>query len=206
MTRVVANAIPRPATARSARSRAAVLKAARGLIESDGFGALTMAAVADGAGLTRRAVYLHFKSRADLVAALFDHVAETEGLAASLGPVWDAPTAPAMLDAWAEHLARYNQRILAVDRATVTAARLDPDAERHLRKVAADQRATASRIAERLAEQHSLAPPWTRESAADLIYAQMAPDIFDLLVNRCGWSAEDYATRLATLLRRTLTV
>jgi Bacterial regulatory proteins, tetR family len=56
---------------------------------------LTMAAVAERAGVSRRAVYLHFTSRAELLTELFAHVSEQEGLAASLQPVWAAPDAAA---------------------------------------------------------------------------------------------------------------
>lgn len=54
-----------------------------------------MAAVADHAGVTRRAVYLHFATRADLAIALFDHVGDIEDLSASLELVWTAPPAAA---------------------------------------------------------------------------------------------------------------
>jgi AcrR family transcriptional regulator len=200
---VVANAIDKPGTARSRRTRAALLDAARELIESGGFGALTMAAVAERAGITRRGVYLHFASRTEIVGALFDHVREAEGLGASLQPVWDAPDARTALDEWAAHLARYNLRILAVDRATTAAAGVDPDASHHLARVATDQRSTAARLAARLADEGVLAAPWTVASAADMLWALMSPGAFGLLVERCDWRPAVYAERLATLLRRT---
>ena len=56
-----------------------------------------MAAIADRAGVTRRSAYLHFASRAEVVDALFAHVAETEGLAESVDRVWAAPDAVAAL-------------------------------------------------------------------------------------------------------------
>src|ERR671938_750184 len=93
--------------ARGRRTRLALLAAARSVLEERGFPELTMAAVAERAGVTRRAVYLHFGSRSELVGALFDYVAETEGLQRSLQRVWDAPDAAAALDEWAEHVARY---------------------------------------------------------------------------------------------------
>ncbi len=43
-----------PANARSRRTRAALLASARSLLEEEGFEALTMAAVAERAGVTRR--------------------------------------------------------------------------------------------------------------------------------------------------------
>src|SRR5919204_5147604 len=91
-----------PANARSRRTRTALLAAARAVLEERGFPQLTMAAVAERAGVTRRAVYLHFTSRSDLVGALFEYVAETEGLAAAVQPVRAAPDAVAALDAWAQ--------------------------------------------------------------------------------------------------------
>src|SRR5260221_1969447 len=105
------------ANVRSQRTRAALLSAARAMLEEGGFDLLTMAAIAERAGVSRRAVYLHFASRAELVGALFAFVAETEGLEASLRRVREAPDAVSALAEWARHEATYHGRILAVARA-----------------------------------------------------------------------------------------
>jgi AcrR family transcriptional regulator len=135
----VSPAITEPTNARSRRTRAALLAAARAILEHDGFEALTMTAVADRAGVTRRAAYMHFPSRTELVAALFDHVADTAGLAESLSAVWQAPDAAATLDAWAAHLARYHPRLLAIDRALQRVWHDDPDAAGHRDRVVAEK-------------------------------------------------------------------
>ena len=106
--------IDRPQNARSRRSRAALLDATRELITEDGFDALTMAAVADRAGVSRRAVYLHFTTRAELVTALFSRLGETEDIGASLQRVWDSPDAVTALAEWGRHLARTHPKILPV--------------------------------------------------------------------------------------------
>src|SRR5688500_6249391 len=111
------NTISEPTNARSRRTRAALLAASRAILEEEGFEALTMTAAAERAGVTRRAMYLHFASRAELIGALFDYVASVEGLHDSTRSVWQAPDAVAALDEWAAHLARYHPRLLAVDRA-----------------------------------------------------------------------------------------
>src|SRR5262249_57146724 len=134
--------------------------------EAEGFGALTMARVAERAGVTRRAAYLHFPSRTDLVTALFDHVAAREGLADSLARVWSAPDARAALSEWAAHVARYHPRILAVDRASAAAADTDPDAARPRAQVNAGQLAACRQVAPRLAPHGALAPPWPPRAAA----------------------------------------
>src|SRR5919202_189830 len=97
-----------PTNARGRRTRTALLAAARAVLEEHGFPQLTMAAVAERAGVTRRAVYLHFGSRSELVGALFDYVAETEGLDGSLPRVKTAPDAPAARAAGPRHEATYH--------------------------------------------------------------------------------------------------
>src|ERR671926_1139501 len=138
----------RPTNARSRRTRTALLAAARAELEERGFPHLTMAAVAERAGVTRRAVYLHFGSRSELVGALFDYVAETEGLQASLQQVRTAPDAVTALDAWARHEATYHARILGIARALEHVGRDDPDAAIWRQRIAQHQLADCRRLAE----------------------------------------------------------
>lgn len=192
-----------PENARSRRTRAALLAAARQLIEEDGFEAATMAAVADRAGVSRRAVYLHFRSRAELMTALFDFVSEAEQLAESLRTVWEAPDSVAALDQWAHHLGRYHPRILAIDLAAERVRRTDPDAAAHRQVVIDDQRAACRRLADWLDTESRLAPSWTAQTAADMIWALMSSGMIKSLLVDCRWSTERYAERLAVLLRAT---
>jgi AcrR family transcriptional regulator len=162
-----------------------------------------MAAVAERAGVSRRAVYLHFASRTELLTELFGYVSEQEGLASSLEPVWRAPDAVAALEEWARHLARFHPRILAVALAIQRVRRVDPDAEAHWKLVMADQQACCHRLATWLAREQRLAPPWTVQAAADMLWALMSFDLLEeLLVDR-GWSPRRFRTYLAALLRST---
>jgi AcrR family transcriptional regulator len=195
--------ITEPTNARSRRTRAALLAAARAILEEDGFEALTMTAVAERAGVTRRSVYMHFPSRTELVGSLFDHVAEDEGLAASLGEVWAAPDAIAALDAWAAHLARYHPRVLAVDRAVQRVWRQDPDAAAHRRRVVDEQLSNCRRLARHLADEGRLADGWTAESAADMLFALISSDVIEALIIDRRWSRRRLSEHLALLLRST---
>jgi AcrR family transcriptional regulator len=199
----VLDAIENPQNARSRRTRAALLAAARSLLEEEGTEALTMAVVAERAGVSRRAVYLHFASRTELVIELFAYVSEQEGLAASLQPVWDAPDAAAALREWAGHLARFHPRILAVARAIQRVRRSDPDADRHWRLVVADQRACCRRLARWLASEQRLARPWTVPAATDMLWALMSFELLEELVVDRGWSPARYRSHMAALLAAT---
>jgi AcrR family transcriptional regulator len=195
--------IARPANARSRRTRAALLEAARELLEGQGFEALTMTAVADRAGVTRRAAYMHFASRSDVVAALFDHLAETEGLAASLAKVWRAPDAVTALDEWAAHIARYHPKLLAVDRALQQVWKHDADAAAHRARVIAEKLANCRRLADRLADEGCLSQAWTPATAADMLFALVASDVVEALLVDRRWSRRQLADGLGVLFSST---
>lgn len=196
--------IAEPVNARSRRTRTALLSAARAILAERGFEALTMTAVADRAGVTRRAAYLHFAARADLVGALFDYVAEAEGLAASLRPVWDAPDAVAALDQWAAHLARYHARLLPIDRALQRVRHDDADAAAHYARVSGAQLANCQRLAQRLRQEGRLAAPWTVASARDMLYALTSSEVIGALTEDRAWPPERVGEHLAIVFRSAL--
>lgn len=195
--------ITEPSNARSRRTRAALLAAARALLEEQGFEELTMTAVADRAGVTRRAVYMHFASRAELVGALFDFVAAAEGLRESLQPVWDAPDAVSALDEWAAHLARYHPRLVSVDRALQRVWRSDPDALAHRKRVVSEQLSGCRRLITRLADEGILASSWTAAAASDMLFALISSDLIEALLVDRRWSRARLTEHLALLLRST---
>jgi AcrR family transcriptional regulator len=162
-----------------------------------------MTAVAERAGVTRRAVYLHFPTRGELVGALFDHVAEAEGLGESLRGVWEAGDAVRALDRWAAHLARYHPRLLAVDRAVERVRHADPDAAAHRARVVAEKLRNCRRLARLLETEGRLAAGWTADSAADMLFALISSDMIEALIADRGWSRRRLAEGLALLLRST---
>ena len=135
-------------------------------------------------------MYLHFTSRAELVAALFRHVADTEGLEASTERVWRAPNASAALDEWARHLARYHPRVLEVTRAVERVRHVDADAAEHRAQVVAAQLANCRRLAEWLRDEGRLAKGWTVETATDMLWALISTDMIEALLVDRRWSRE----------------
>ncbi len=189
--------------ARSRRTRQALLAAVRELVEREGLAAVTMASVAEQAGVTRRAVYLHFATRTTLITALYEDVYETEELAASLKSVWQAPDAEAALHEWAQHLARTHAELIPVGRAFQRVRGADPDAGHYWDLVMRRWRRSCRRLAEWLAAEERLAPTWTTATAADMLWALMSFDFLEALVVDRRWSRKRLARRLSTLLRST---
>lgn len=192
-----------PQNARSRRTANALLAAARELIAEQGFESLTMAAVAERAGVSRRAVYLHFTSRAELVGSLIGYVGEVEDLGSSLQRVWEADDSVAALDVWAQHLARAHPKILAVTRAAERVRETDPDAARIWNEVMHRWRLGSRRLATWLDDEGRLAAPWTVESAAEMLWALMSLDMLERLTVDRRWSRKRYAEHLGLLFRRT---
>jgi AcrR family transcriptional regulator len=195
--------IASPENARSRRTRAAVLGAARELIERDGFDAVTMSDIAARAGVTRRGVYLHFATKSELLAALIDHTAGQAGLHASLQRVWDAPDSVAALTEWARHLARFHPHILEIDLAAEHERRHNADAAAHRQSVIEDQRAVCRRLIRWLLNEHRLARHWSERAAVDMLWALMSSAMMRALLIDCGWSTTTYAQRIGQLLHST---
>lgn len=193
--------IAEPANMRSRRTRAALLKAARELLEEKGFDALTMAAVGDRAAVTRRAVYLHFDTRTELVMALYDYVGEQEGLAESLARVWAARDSLAALDQWARHIAYYTPKVLRVDREVARIEGSDPDAARHRKFAISNQRANVRRLVRWLADEGRLAEGWSVDQAVDMVWALASPEIVERLHGIRRWPLKRMHERLAATLR-----
>lgn len=192
---------PTTGNTRGQRTRRALLDAGRDLLEERGFEGLTMAATAERAGVSRRAIYLHVSSRAELVSAIHNHIAEQEGRTESLQQVW-AKTDPAdALDEWASHLARYHTRILAVDRALRAAQFADPDAAEYRAAVTRLQRSGCRWLIQGLADVDRLAPDWDVDSAADMLWSLLSTDMMEALLSECDWSQEALRTRLQHLFR-----
>jgi AcrR family transcriptional regulator len=197
--------IHEPHNVRSQGTRDALLNATRQISEEDGYNKLTMATVAARAGVTRRAVYLHFTSRAELVSALYECLGEAEGLRVSLSRVWTSPDALAALDEWAHHIARTHPRILAVARAHDQFRRTDPDAGRNWQQVMDGWLKGCRRLMSWLDDEGRLAPPWTVETAADMMYGLMSFDVLERMCEDRRWSRKRYGESLALLFRATFT-
>jgi AcrR family transcriptional regulator len=162
-----------------------------------------MTAIAERAGVSRPAVYMHFSSRTDLVGSLFEYVAGEEGLAESVGQVWAASDSVSALDAWAAHLARYHPRLMDVDRAMQRVWRHDPDAAAHRRSVVAAKLSNCRRLAQWLADEGRLAAGWSVESASDMLFALISTDMIEALIRDRRWSRRRLADHLALLFRST---
>ena len=195
-----------PQNPRSERTRAALLDAAWRLLEEHGPAAATMTAVADAAGISRRGLYLHFASRAELLTALVQHVDRALDLEGSIRPILEAPDALTALDEWVRHLTTYHVRLRPVLEAIDRARATDPDVEVMWAHAMQNWRSGAHLLASWLEREGRLAAHWTVPAAADALWALMVGfnRLWGALVEERGWSKEEVGALLRRLHRSTL--
>jgi AcrR family transcriptional regulator len=192
-----------PQNARSRRTANNLLKAARELIESGGIEAATMAAVAERAGVSRRAIYLHFASRGELIGALVDYLNEVEDSEGAWQPVREAPDAVTALTALAEFMAGFLPRVMTAALAIRHAADTDPDAARHVRLASEWRFGGYLALMNRLRDEGLLAARWVPRTAAEMLQGIASIEVVNILLSECQWTRQELAERFGELFRRT---
>jgi AcrR family transcriptional regulator len=171
-------------------SRAHILDTAFELVRERGADAVTMAGIADAAGLSRQMVYVHFRSRAGLLTAMARDHDRRSGFAARVAAAAALPPVEALERLLRDWLA-YVPEILPVARALEAAAITGEAGGAAWRDRMDDLHAVFRAAVERV----DLAAGWTVESAADWAWSRCHLAGYQQLVVERGWDAEDYVER-----------
>jgi AcrR family transcriptional regulator len=182
-----------------------ILDASLALITRRGDARVTMAQIAAAARVSRQAVYLHFKDRADLMVALARHLDETLGLPAEIQRIVAAPSGVAMIDAQVSLQARRNPALWAVARAVDAVRRTDAAAERAWQDRLGHRLDGCRRIVARLESEDNLRPGLDPPVAADLLWTMTSLRMWEDLVLERKWSPQKYRREVARLLLDALT-
>jgi AcrR family transcriptional regulator len=194
---------------RAAATRRAVLGAARDLFSSRGYAATTVADVADSAGVNVDTVYASVGRKPQLILGVIDMTlaSSDEPLAAEqrdyVLAVLAARGARAKLVTYAEALGRVMPRVAPLFEALAQAAATDPECANVRDAIRTRRAAHMLTLAEDLRSTDEVRRDLTTQEVADLLWITNAPEHYALTVAR-GWSAEQYAERLADLWVRLL--
>lgn len=181
-------------------TRTKIFNACRALLESDVGAATRMSDVAKAASVSRQAVYLHFKTRAELLIALTRHIDTVENvddrLAASR-----AATGLDRLDAFIDAWGGYIPVIYPVGRALMAMAPSDEAA-----RLAWEDRMTAMRAGceaavKALETANLLSGSVDRTCATDMLWTLLSVRNWENLVWVCGWDQAQYIQGMKALSR-----
>lgn len=160
--------------------------------------------IAAAAGLSRQALYLHFKSKTDLLLALLDEIGDRYGLPARIGRVFTASTSVEALNELVSMHIAYDSRIYEVARILRGVRREEQATGAAWADRMTRRRLGYRRVVEWLANDDMLDEALTTDDATDLVWSLLSPDFYEYLAVDAGWAPDHYEAQVRTLLHRTL--
>jgi AcrR family transcriptional regulator len=175
-------------------TRSRILETAWALVRDRGTSGVTVAEIADAAGVSRQLVYFHFENRAGLLLAMARHHDIKSGFVERVADSRSLPPVEgleALLREWCDYI----PEILPVARA-LEAAVITGDEGGGAWQDRMDDLWEAFRIAvARVDGDGRLAEGWTVETATDWIWARSHLTGWQHLVGERGWPPDDYKER-----------
>jgi AcrR family transcriptional regulator len=178
------------------RARRRVLDTARSLFLAQGYAATTMAAVAEGAGVSVETVYKAHGNKARLVLAVFhDAIAGRSGEPAEVRAdrvSAGEPDPVLRLRTFGEFVAEVAPRVAPIVLLVKAAAATDPDVAGVWQQMQDERLARMTGHAGQLADDGHLRPGVSVEEARDVLWLYNAPEVYDLMVLQRGWDPQRF--------------
>lgn len=186
------------------QTRERILESARRLLVERGYHGVGLEEVARDAGVSRQALYLHFKSKSELLVAMAQYNDESIGIPEILRPEREAKTALEALDAGIAAYGVIEPQIYDVASVIYASRRSDEAAEAAWQDRMAVRWDNIRGVIERLQAEGLLADGWTVDEAADLVWALLSVHTYEYLVVEQRWPIDRLVARLQTILRTIL--
>ncbi len=185
------------------QTRERVLEAAWRLMERTHGRSVRMRDIAETAGVSRQAVYLHFGSRTELMIAVTHYVDQVLGLDERLGRYRAADTGVEIMDAFVEFWGNYILEIYGVAKALLAERETDEAAAAAWNDRMTAVRSGCRRAIEALHRDEMLGSEWAVDEAIDLFWTMLSVRNWENLIVDCGWSIDKYVNRMQTVLKCT---
>jgi AcrR family transcriptional regulator len=190
-------------TSQARETRRAVVAAASRLFVEHGYGATTIDAVADAAGVSRKTVFTAVGGKVELLKVALDWAVAGDvrpvalGERAELRHLFEQHDPAVLVMGWARLLAEIDGRVAPLFQALEVAAGIDSEARALLEQSQHQRLAAARLIVERLRTLDALTNDLTESEAVDLAWLATDGALFDRLVRVRGWSSDRFAQWLA---------
>jgi len=159
-----------------------------------------MAEVAEAAGITRQAVYVHYRSRGGLLVALVRRADERAAIYAKFRGALAVKDPARRLDAFLAVWFDFVPSIHPVAGTLMRARSDDPEAAAAWADRMESLRGGFRSLAASLRRDGALASGWTPATAADFLWAGSSMQLWELLAIDCQWSPAKTAKTLRASL------
>ncbi len=196
------NARPTLRDERAQVTRRRIAEAARGLFRSRGYGASTLQAIAEEAGVAVQTVYAVYGSKAGILHELRDTVLRQPAAEALYEDAMRESNGARKLELFASSIRRrweFGHDVVAIHR---DAGGTDPSVRDEVKEVLGMRRRGIARLAQSMEGQ--LAPGTDVIHATAVIDALTLPEVYAELTGFGGWSADDFEVWLAGCLKTQL--
>jgi AcrR family transcriptional regulator len=181
---------------RAARTREAVLVAARRQFLDDGYAATTVARIAAEADTSVETIYKAFGGKSGIVRALWLRGLDGEGPVPAPGrsdALSSSETDPArVLRGWGRFITEVSPLVAPIMLLIRDAAATDPEMATLLAEAEHQRRNRMLHNARRLKERGWLRTGVSIAAATDVLWTYSSPELYDLLVVRSRWSLRRY--------------
>jgi AcrR family transcriptional regulator len=194
----------------AAATRREILEAADRLFAKEGYAATTMAGLAAEAGVAVKTVYLAFESKAGVLRALWNLRLRGDGDDVPIAQkgwyreVLEEPDPERQLQLNARNSRAAKGRIASLFRVIHAAGLLDADIAALWERIQSEYHANQRTIVESLNDKNALKPGLDVDRATDVLWTINHPNVWQLLVEERGWSADEYESWTAEWARSQL--
>jgi AcrR family transcriptional regulator len=183
------------------RNRDRIVDAAQRRFIRDGYAATSVAAIAEDAKVSSDTIYKSFGGKPGLVRAIRAKALEGEGLvpAQERSDHLHAHNVDGrdIIAAWGALTAEVMPRVAPILLLIRAAAATDPEVETLLEEMDADRLRRMTDNARQLRDHGHLRRGVTLAQAADILWTYSAPELYELLVLRKGWSPRRHGEFIA---------
>jgi AcrR family transcriptional regulator len=182
----------------AAATRRQILEAAQPLFERQGYATTSVAAIAAGAGVAVKTVYLAFETKSGILRALWNlllrgdieevPVAEREWYREAL----EEPDPERQLRLNARNSRRAKGRMGSLILVIRAAAPAEPEIDALWKGIESDFHENQGRIAKSLQKKGALRSGLSVRRATDILWTLNHPDVYQLLVGSRGWTPAQY--------------
>lgn len=188
-------------------TRERLLEATWHLLERQRGQSVRLEDIAHASGVSRQALYLHFRSRADLFIATVRHVDAVLGMPERVVRIQQA-CKPGQAVRGVEELVAFWGTYLPEIYGLVKALLALRDTDEAAAAAWADRMQAFYQgccfVVGQLARDEALAPIWTVESATDFFWALLSTEMWERLTIERGWSHVEYIERMQLAAKRVL--
>jgi len=160
--------------------------------------------IAKRAGITRQALYLHFRSRSELLIATTRYIDGIKGIDERLTASRNAKIGIERLDKFIQVWGNYIPEIYAIAKALLAVKDTDKAAAEAWNERMQAVRHGCAAVVRALRDDDMLSPDHSQDQATDILWTLLSVRNWEQLTMECGWSQKKYILTLKKLSRRIL--